>query len=461
MTTPAAPRDILSVTRLTRATRALLEGHFGAVWVEGEISNLARPNSGHLYFTLKDPSSQVRCAMFKTRGNLLGFTPANGAQVLVSARVSLYEPRGDFQLIVEHMEAAGEGALRLRFEALKRGLAAAGLFDEAHKKPVPATPSVIGVITSPTGAAIRDILHVLGRRAPGIPVILYPTPVQGVAAVPGIVRALAVANRRDEVDVIILARGGGSLEDLWAFNEEAVVRAIHASRLPVVTGVGHEVDFTLADLVADLRAATPSAAAERCAPDTRHLLRQVTQFERRLRGRMGITLAQDRLQLLNLERRLVHPGRRIEQAQQRLDELERRLPRTARLALARARERLARLKAVVQAADPAPRLALAHQRLDALAHRLPQAWQRRRERDTRRLDALAQTLAAVNPLATLERGYAIVSDAQGRIVRDAASLAPGDAINARLARGTLTARVERSLPAPASGDAEAGSARES
>ena len=441
MAASPSPRDILSVTRLTRAVRSLLEGHFGAVWVEGEISNLARPASGHLYFTLKDPSSQVRCAMFKARNSLLGFTPANGAQVLVSARVSLYEPRGEFQMVVEHMEPAGEGALRLRFEALKRGLAAAGLFDEAHKKPIPATPGAIGVVTSPTGAAIRDILHVLARRSAGIPVVLYPTPVQGVAAVPGLVRAIQDANRRDEVDVLIVARGGGSLEDLWAFNEEAVVRAIFASRLPVVTGVGHEVDFTLADLVADLRAATPSAAAERCAPDSRHLLRQIAQFERRLAGRMGARLAEGKWRLEGAERRLVHPGRRIEQFQQRMDELDRRLPRAMALALQRAASRISALTGAVAAADPTPRLALAAQRVASLAHRLPQAWQTAQERRGRRVDGLAQTLAAVNPLATLERGYAIVSDDAGRIVREVSGLKPGSRVTARVARGTVHATV--------------------
>lgn len=447
MASPPSPRDILSVTRLTRAVRSLLEGHFGAVWVEGEISNLARPTSGHLYFTLKDPSSQVRCAMFKARNGLLGFTPANGTQVLVSARVSLYEPRGEFQMVVEHMEPAGEGALRLRFEALKRGLAAAGLFDEGHKKPIPATPAAIGVVTSPTGAAIRDILHVLARRSPGIPVIVYPTPVQGAAAIPGLVRAIQTANRRDEVDVLIVARGGGSLEDLWAFNEEAVVRALFASHLPVVSGVGHEVDFTLADLVADLRAATPSAAAERCAPDTRHLLRQIAQFERRLAGRMGARLTEGKLRLDGAERRLVHPGRRIEQFQQRMDELDRRLPRAMALALQRAAGRISALTGAVEAANPTPRLALAEQRVASLAHRLPQAWRTAQERRGRRVDGLAQTLAAVNPLATLERGYAIVSDASGRIVREVFELEPGSRITARVARGSIHGIVESTNPA--------------
>lgn len=435
-------RDILSVTRLTRAVRALLEGHFGAVWVEGEISNLAKPSSGHLYFTLKDPSAQVRCAMFRNRNSLLGFTPANGSQVLITARVSMYEPRGEFQLLVEHMEPAGEGLLRLRFEALKRSLAAAGLFAEEHKKPLPEHPRAIGVVTSPTGAAIRDILQVLGRRAPGIPVVVYPSPVQGAAAVPGLVRALEAANRRAEVDVLILARGGGSLEDLWAFNEEAVVRAIFASRLPVITGVGHEIDFTLADLVADRRAPTPSAAAELCAPDTRLLLRQLSQFEHRLHTRLKATLAHAQLGLGGLSRRLVHPGRRIEQHQQRLDEIERRLPRAVRSSLQNAQRRLSAAEARLRISSPIPRLALAGQRLALIRAGLPRTLAQHLLHLRARIDGLGKTLAAVSPLATLERGYAIVTDDTGAIVRDAAAMPAGSRVDARVAHGSLVCRVE-------------------
>lgn len=441
-------RDILSVTRLTRAVRALLEGHFGAVWVEGEISNLARPSSGHLYFTLKDPSAQVRCAMFRNRNSLLGFTPANGNQVLITARVSMYEPRGEFQLLVEHMEPAGEGLLRLRFEALKRSLAAAGLFAEEHKKPLPEHPRAIGVITSATGAALRDILQVLGRRAPGIPVVIYPSPVQGAAAVPGLVRALETANRRDEVEVLILARGGGSLEDLWAFNEEAVVRAIFASRLPVISGVGHEIDFTLSDLVADRRAPTPSAAAELCVPDMRHLLRQLHQFEQRLQGRLRATLAHARLTVTGLSRRLVHPGRRIEQHQQRLDEIERRLPRAVQSVLQARQRRLAAADARLQARSPEPRLALAGQRLEQLSARLPRALSGHLGTLAARLEGLRKTLTAVSPLATLDRGYAIVTDARGTIVRDAATLPLGTRIDARVAHGSLVCRVEEVQATP-------------
>lgn len=435
-------REILTVTRLNRAVRALLEGHFGAVWVEGEISNLARPGSGHWYFSLKDPSAQVRCAMFRARNSLLGFNPANGAQVLVAARVSLYEPRGEFQLIVEHMEPAGEGLLRLKLEALKRKLADAGLFAAEHKKPLPEWPARIGVITSPTGAAVRDILNVLSRRNRAIPVIIYPTPVQGAAAVPGIVSAIETANRRAECDVLILARGGGSLEDLWAFNEEAVVRAIFAAKIPLVAGIGHEIDFTLADLVADMRAPTPSAAAELCAPDGRHLLRRLAHLEQRLAHHARARLLHQQLRLQAVMHRLVHPGRRIEQYQQRLDEIERRLPLAMQRALQNHAHRLQTMTARLTRQEPSPRLMLLRQRVQQLEQRLPFALQTRLAQLANRLARADQTLAAVSPLATLARGYAIVTDAQGDVVRDASRIARGSAVRARVARGALACRVE-------------------
>jgi exodeoxyribonuclease VII large subunit len=281
-TTGLPERDIYSVSRLVRETRAVLEGSFPLLWISGEISNLAQPASGHIYFSLKDEIAQVRCAMFRMRRQQLRFQPANGQQVLVRARVSLYEARGELQLIVEHMEPAGEGALRLAFEQLKQKLGAEGLFDSDKKKPLPELPRQLGIITSPSGAAIRDLLSVLRRRFPALPVVLYPVQVQGTEAPRQIVRMLQLANRREECDVLILSRGGGSLEDLQPFNEEAVARAIHASRIPVVSGVGHEIDFTIADFVADHRAPTPSAAAELVAPDRLAWRRQLQQLGQRL-----------------------------------------------------------------------------------------------------------------------------------------------------------------------------------
>ena len=260
-------REIFTVSDLNREARELLEGHFPLVWVEGEISNLARPSSGHIYFSLKDEAAQVRCAMFKMRNRLLNFQPENGQQVLARARISLYEARGDFQLIIEHMEETGDGALRRQFELLKHKLFEEGLFDESHKRELPSLPTRLGVITSPSGAAIRDILSVLKRRFPGIPILIYPVPVQGNEAPPAIIDAIKTAGIRKDCDLLILARGGGSLEDLWAFNDESVARAIYHCPIPVVTGIGHEIDFTIADFVADFRAPTPSAAAEYISPD--------------------------------------------------------------------------------------------------------------------------------------------------------------------------------------------------
>ena len=267
LTASQPTRNVYTVTSLNREVRLLLEHGLAVVWLEGELSNFSAPASGHWYFSLKDREAQIRCAMFRMKNQGLGFTPKAGQHVLVRGRVTMYEARGDYQLIVEHMEEAGVGALKREFERLKAKLAAEGLFAVERKRELPRFPRRIGVITSPTGAAIRDVLHILARRFPPAGVIIYPTDVQGAVAVPRIVRALAVANARAECDVLIVARGGGSLEDLWAFNDEGVARAIHDSAIPVVSGIGHEVDFTIADFVADARAPTPSGAAELVVPD--------------------------------------------------------------------------------------------------------------------------------------------------------------------------------------------------
>ena len=298
-------RDIYSVSRLNREVRAVLEASFPLLWVEGEISNLARPSSGHIYFSLKDEQCQVRCAMFRMQRSRLRFSPDNGKRVLVRARVGLYEGRGEFQLIVEHMELFGEGALRQAFELLKQKLAAEGLFDSTNKKPLPALPTRIGVITSPSGAAIRDILSVLGRRFPSIPVVVYPAAVQGDAAPGELMSAIDAAVRRDECDVLIIGRGGGSLEDLWAFNDEQLARKIAGCPIPVVSAVGHEIDFTIADFVADLRAPTPSGAAEIVVPDRDDWLRAVNSLATRI-ARQAQRAIEDRAQALDwLNRRLL------------------------------------------------------------------------------------------------------------------------------------------------------------
>ncbi|HQR52883.1 MAG TPA: exodeoxyribonuclease VII large subunit, partial [Burkholderiales bacterium] len=357
----AAPpvREVFSVSRLNREARALLERGLGTVWLEGEISNLSRPGSGHWYFSLKDAAAQVRCAMFRQRNLLVRFPVKDGAQVLARGRVSLYEARGEFQLVIEHLEEAGEGALRRRFEELKQRMQAEGLFDAQHKQPLPALPRRIGVVTSPTGAAIRDILHVLRRRFPAIPVLIYPVAVQGEAAPREIVQALGLAAARRECDVLIVARGGGSLEDLWAFNDEAVARAIFACPIPVVSGVGHEVDVTIADFVADERAPTPSAAAERVVPDRAEWLRSLAATYRRLGLAMRRRLGDQRQALLQREQRLarVHPGVVLRQHAQRLDELEGRLRLATRGRLERATSRLAAVHSLLLRASPALRVA--------------------------------------------------------------------------------------------------------
>jgi exodeoxyribonuclease VII large subunit len=421
----------------------LLEGGLGSVWIEGELSNLSRPASGHWYFSLKDAQAQLRCAMFRQRNLLVRFPVRDGAQVLVRGRVSLYEARGEFQLVVEHLEEAGEGLLRRRFEELKQKLAAEGLFDVARKKPLPRLPRRIGVVTSPTGAAIRDILHVLGRRFPAIPVLIYPVAVQGEAAPAEIREMLRLAALRSDCDVLILARGGGSLEDLWAFNDEGVARGISACPVPVVCGIGHETDITIADFVADERAPTPSAAAERCVPDRTEWLRAIEGQQRRMSLAARRRTADARQQLAFRESRLArsHPGVRLRQHAQRLDELDTRLRRASALGLERARTRLEQSSTLLRRYSPQLRIAAVQLRLQAASRSLAAQVHDSLGRAQRRLDLAGRTLAAVSPLATLARGYAIVTDPDGHVLTDASELAPDARIEARLARGIVCATV--------------------
>jgi exodeoxyribonuclease VII large subunit len=439
----APPRSVLTISQLNAQARMLLERGLGSVWLEGEVSNLARPSSGHWYFSLKDEGAQVRCAMFRQRSMLVRFPVRDGSRVLARGKVSIYEPRGDFQVVIEHLEEAGEGALRRRFEELKKKLLAEGLFEAAGKKPLPTLPRRIGVVTSPTGAALRDVLHILRRRFPAIPVLIYPVAVQGENAPREIVQALQLAGRRAECDVLILARGGGSLEDLLAFNDESVARAIHACPIPLISGVGHETDFTIADFVADERAPTPSAAAERAVPDRAEYLRALSALERNVAAAMRRRLTALRQALLQHERGLArsHPGARLRQHAQRLDELEQRMQRAVARKLERTRVRLANASALLARSSPARRLVPLRQRLDAAGRRLPLAMRRRLQQSHERWERAMHTLHAVSPLATLERGYAIVADAAGHVVTDAAALEPGVEIEARLARGSVRAKV--------------------
>ncbi|HEY7740951.1 MAG TPA: exodeoxyribonuclease VII large subunit [Steroidobacteraceae bacterium] len=439
-------RDIYTVSRLNREARGLLEAGLPSLWITGELSNLSRPASGHWYFSLKDEAAQVRCAMFRQRNLLVRATPRDGMQVLLRARVGLYEARGDYQLVVDHLEEAGEGELRRRFEALKLRLAAEGLFDAARKRAPPRFPRRIGVVTSATGAALRDVLHVLARRCPVVPVLIYPVAVQGAAAAREIAAALALADARAEVDVLLLVRGGGSLEDLWAFNEETLARAIAATGLPVICGIGHEVDFTIADFVADVRAPTPSAAAELAVPDAAAWIASFLVTERRLAGGVQRALRQRQEALARADRRLqsLHPAQALAQRAQRLDELQARAAAAARRLVVARQERVARLRAELASRSPAARVAalaarIAHARarlLPALRHRLALA--------RAGFDSAARGLHAVSPLATLARGYAIVTRAEGdRIVTDAAQAPAGTDLAIRLARGRLRARVTR------------------
>lgn len=445
-------RDIYSVSRLNTEVRAVLDGSFPLLWVQGELSNLSQPASGHIYFGLKDSASQVRCAMFRPKRRLLAFRPGNGQQVLVRARVGLYEPRGDYQLIVEQMEPAGEGALRIALERLKQRLGAEGLFAEDHKQPLPAYPAEVGVITSASGAALHDVLTVLRRRFALLPVLIYPAQVQGEGAVASLVAAIERANRRRDCELLILARGGGSLEDLMAFNDEALARAIHASSLPVVTGVGHEVDLTIADLVADQRGATPSAAAERVAPDGAQARTQLQRSGERLRAGLDrrCKAAAERLNGLARQLQLLHPRGRLERQAQRVDELERRLLAALRSGLGQRRSRLEALRLRQRTGAPARGIAQARARLEGLALRLRRAQMQQLAQRRRILGAAVGGLEARSPLATLARGYALVTDAgSGALVRDWRQAPPGMRLRVRLAAGVLEATVSASAAAPA------------
>ncbi|MCP5150499.1 MAG: exodeoxyribonuclease VII large subunit [Ectothiorhodospiraceae bacterium] len=435
-------RDVYTVSRLNLEARELIEDAFATIWIEGELSNLARPRSGHIYFSLKDERCQVRCAMFRGQNRLLDFDPRDGVQVLAQARVGLYPERGEFQLVVEYMEEAGAGALRRAFEALRQRLAAEGLFDPERKRPPPPAPSTIGVITSPTGAALRDVLSVIGRRWPVAEVVVYPVPVQGEGAAARIARMIDLACRRAECDVLLLCRGGGSLEDLWAFNEEVVARAIHRASIPIVTGIGHETDFTIADLAADARAPTPSAAAEMVTPDGAQWRSAFARMRGALDLAMRRRLREARSEVAHLGRRLVHPRRRLTDHAQRLDGLAQRLARAMDRRLERGGGALARASSLLTRHDPARRVQVLRQQHATLERRLVAAqWASLTARRSA-LRELDRALTAVGPLATLARGYAIVSRADdGLVVRHPDQAPPGTRLRARLADGSLDATV--------------------
>ena len=435
---------IYSVSQLNRNVKSLLEQNFFSIQVTGEISNLSRPASGHLYFSLKDDRAQVRCALFRSQAQRLKFIPENGLQIQASANVSLYEARGDYQLIVNQMQETGDGALRRAYEQLKAKLAGQGLFAPEHKKPLPLIPKAIGIITSPSGAAIRDILSVLARRFPSIPVIIYPVMVQGNEAKYAINQAIISANQRKECDVLLLARGGGSLEDLWAFNEAMVANAIYKSRIPIITGIGHETDTTIADYVADLRAATPTAAAEHCTPDGQQWLGQFIAYEQRLNQLLNnkIQQATQHLDWLAKNLQLQHPGKQLQFKSQRLDELELRLTNTLQNQLAQAQAKLKTQHARLWQYNPAHTVQQLKAQYLNLNSRLNSNIKNKLHEQHEKLAHLSQTLNIVSPLATLNRGYTLSTDENNKLITSTQQLSIGQTINTRLATGSISSQIQ-------------------
>ena len=433
--------EIITISELNQLAREVLEAKLSLVWVEGEISNLARPRSGHLYFSLKDNDAQVRCAMFRHKNQYLEFEPEDGMQVLARARVSLYEPCGDFQLIVESLEETGFGALQQTFEKLKQKLAKEGLFAMALKKPIPSLPKQIGVITSPTGAAIRDVLIVLKRRFANIPVILYPTLVQGDQAAEQIAHAIEIANLSQECDVLLLVRGGGSLEDLWSFNEEIVAKAIFTSEIPIISGVGHEVDVTISDFIADQRAATPSAAAELASPNHDDWLKHIDQLTVRMLQHVTLALNHIQTKIDHLQQRLVHPGRKLIQQMQMLDELEKKLNLALQHFHRHQQSAVKHFQARLLQHDPQILIRAQLKQNEHLIKRFALAIQHALSKQQAVLGKLSSHLDTISPLQTISRGYAILTSDQ-QILRSVDEVEIGAKINARLIDGLLVCQVE-------------------
>lgn len=439
------PGSVLSVAQLNFQVRQQIERSFPLLWVGGEISNFVRATSEHWYFTLKDARAQVRCAMFRNRNQLAEWIPSNGDAVEVNALVTLYEARGDYQLIVETIRRAGLGALYDKFLKLKARLEAEGLFDPTRKRPLPAFPKQIGIITSPAAAALRDVLTTLTRRAPNIPVVLYPTAVQGNGAAAEIVQAISSAGARGECDVLILCRGGGSIEDLWSFNEEIVARAIVACPLPIIAGVGHETDFTIADFVADERAPTPTAAAQRAAPDRGELLDGLSELKRRTTMSLRRIVQTHAQRLDQLAQRLIHPGARLQLQQQQLQQLAARLHLTQAHRMELARWKLQHLRQRFQS-QPASWLPL-HERVARNGVRLGHAFRHTLSSRSADLQRLAGNLHHLNPMRVMERGYSVVRNGAGTIVKSSDQIVVGEDLMLSFARGEALASVKVKNPA--------------
>ena len=446
-TSRSAEKQIFSVSQLNRRARQLLETHLSLLWVDGEVSNLSRPASGHWYFTLKDDKAQIRCAMFRNRNRDVKFKLESGQQVLLRGRVGLYENRGDYQLIAEHIEPAGLGELQRRFERLKEKLSEQGLFDATRKKELPLFPRHLGIVTSPTGAALRDILHVLKRRFPLLPVTIYPCAVQGDASVAEVVAAVQKANQHGECDLLIVSRGGGSIEDLWSFNEEAVALAIAASQIPVICGVGHETDTTIADFVADARAPTPSAAAELASPDGDELFQNLQAYDNWFLQRAKLTLFNAHQQLNGLSKRLRHPSDIINTHSQHLDHLSIRLRKAMERCLHNVETRLQQARARHQAQTPQRRLSQLALQVDYLEERLSSAMENTLADKRQGMSSAMALLQAVSPLNTLERGYAIVQNKHGQVISHVADAHGNDKVAVTLSDGVLHCLVEETVEA--------------
>ncbi len=446
---PSQSPAIFTVSRLNQTVRSLLEREMGQVWITGEISNFSQPSSGHWYFTLKDDTAQVRGAMFRNSNRRVTFRPQHGQQVLVRASLTLYDPRGDYQIIVESMQPAGEGLLQQKYEQLKAVLSAEGLFDQQFKQPLPSPATCIGVVTSKTGAALHDILHVLKRRDPSLPVVIYPTPVQGDDAPAQIVRAIALANARQECDVLIVGRGGGSLEDLWSFNDERVARAIFASRIPVVSAVGHETDVTIADFVADLRAPTPSAAAEVVSRNQAELVRQIQSAQQRLEMAMDFYLANRTRRFTQLNHRLQqqHPQLRLARQQTVLERLQQRMRNALDSQFRQASVRQQRLAQRLNSQNPQPKIHRAQTRVQQLEFRLAQAIQSRMSQTRERFGSAITHLEAVSPLATLSRGYSVTTVSDGKVLKKTSQVRQGEMLTTRVKDGWLESEVKNIIPA--------------
>ncbi|EJG1650453.1 exodeoxyribonuclease VII large subunit [Vibrio parahaemolyticus] len=436
-------QNIFTVSRLNAEVRLLLENEMGIVWLVGEISNFSAPVSGHWYLTLKDSRAQVKCAMFRGNNRSVTFKPANGNQVLVKARLSLYEPRGDYQLIIESMQPEGDGRLQQEFEELKMKLAAEGLFAQTNKLPLPEHPKRVGIITSKTGAALYDILDVLKRRDPSLPVVIYPTMVQGDDAAIQIAQAIGRANSRNECDVLIVGRGGGSLEDLWCFNNEILARTIAASQIPIISAVGHEVDMTIADFVADVRAPTPSAAAELVSRDNSHKDQSLVAKQHKLASAMRYYLAQQKQQSAQLLHRLErqHPSYQLQRQSQQLDELDMRLRRAMQRFIDTRQQAVERKHHRLQLNSPIKHLAQQKSRLERVEHKLMDAMDRKLLTMRHQLAIAAEKLDTVSPLATLKRGYSITQTDQGKVVTSADDVKTGDLLVTRLANGEIHSTV--------------------